>query len=76
MRDKRVSPGVRVACAERLLDRGLGKPLQTAIKATVDLRDAAMLTDNELAAIALGREIDTLDVTPSSSSSSSSEQDQ
>lgn len=58
MRDRRVLPATRVACAEKLLDRGLGKPLQTAAVAVGTLRDVHNLTDQELLAIATGQVVE------------------
>src|SRR5262249_47081441 len=54
MRDKRVNPGTRAMCANSLLDRGLGRPLQTAAIAVGTMREAAQLSDEELMAIAAG----------------------
>jgi hypothetical protein len=55
MTDKRVAASTRAFCAERLLDRGLGKPLQTAAVAIGTLRELAELTDAELMQIASGQ---------------------
>ena len=54
MRDTEAAPAARVAAANALLDRGYGKPLQSS---TVSVRrvNAREMSDDELAAIALGR---------------------
>jgi hypothetical protein len=54
MRDTAAAPAARVAAANALLDRGYWKPLQSS---TVSVRrvNAREMSDDELAAIALGR---------------------
>lgn len=55
MRSKEAPPSARVSAANALLDRGWGKP--DANLTVIRKRDAADLTDDELAAIAAGAAI-------------------
>ena len=45
MKNKRVSAGVRLACAEYLLDRGYGKPATSQFIVEVDPNDDPLLTE-------------------------------
>ena len=58
MRDKKASRNERANACEKLLDRGIGKPLQTAAIAVGTLRDLAQLSDEELMAIASGQQLE------------------
>jgi hypothetical protein len=60
MRDKKASRNERANACDKLLDRGIGKPLQTASIAVGTLRDMAQLTDEELMAIASGQTLETV----------------
>jgi hypothetical protein len=53
MGDEKAAPAARVAAANALLDRGYGKPTQLVAQALVKV-DPATLSDEELAAIAIG----------------------
>ena len=51
MDDPKASPSVRVAAAERILDRAYGKPAQFSTGQAQEFRKAVDMTDDELAAI-------------------------
>ena len=53
MRDEKAAPAARVAAANALLDRGFGKPTQP-ISQTLARVDPSTMSDEELAAIAMG----------------------
>lgn len=56
MDDPKASPSVRVAAAERILDRAYGKPAQFSTSQAQEFRKAVDMTDDELAAtVAAGR---------------------
>jgi hypothetical protein len=57
MSDAKAAPAARVAAANALLDRGYGKPTQLVAQALAKV-DPATLSDEELAAIAIGTPID------------------
>jgi hypothetical protein len=57
MGDDEAPPAARVAAANALLDRGYGKPTQLVAQALARF-DPATLSDEELAAIAIGAPID------------------
>jgi len=54
MRDPKATHSVRAFCAERILDRGLGKPVQVAAVALTDTRQLRDMSDAELLAILQG----------------------
>ena len=54
MNDPRASPTARALAAERLLDRGYGRPLNTTATVTRQVRCIRDLTDDELMRIAQG----------------------
>src|SRR5262245_58441865 len=54
MDDPKATATARAMAAERILDRGLGKPLQVSSIAMNPTKRAADMTDDELAAIAAG----------------------
>src|SRR5262245_20661688 len=54
MDDPKATATARAMAAERILDRGLGKPLQVASVAMNATKRARDMTDDELAAIAAG----------------------
>jgi hypothetical protein len=57
MDDPKASPSVRVAAAERVLDRAYGKPAQFSTGQAQEFRKAIDMSDDELAAIvAAGRD--------------------
>jgi hypothetical protein len=64
MDDPNASPTARAMAAERILDRGLGKPLQVASVAMNSTKRAADMTDDELAAIAAGVSLPTSPAEP------------
>jgi Family of unknown function (DUF5681) len=51
MNDEKAPASARAAAAEKLLDRGFGKPLQLSLTDAGPIRRASDLTDDELAAI-------------------------
>jgi hypothetical protein len=54
MRDPKASPAARALAAERILDRGYGRPPALAAVAVTDTRSVRDLTDEELMRIAAG----------------------
>src|SRR5262245_42358995 len=54
MDDPKATPTARAMAAERILDRGLGKPVQVSSVALNATKRAEDMTDDELAAIAAG----------------------
>jgi hypothetical protein len=54
MDDTKATSTARAMAAERILDRGLGKPFQTSSIAVTANKRAEDMTDDELAAIAAG----------------------
>ena len=54
MSDRKATPSARALAAERILDRGYGRPPQTNTIVAAPTRRARELTDDELAAIILG----------------------
>src|SRR5215471_543867 len=60
MRDPKASPAARALAAERILDRGYGRPPALAAVAVTDTRSVRDLTDEELMRIAAGGSLDLL----------------
>jgi hypothetical protein len=54
MDDPKATASVRAFCAERVLDRGMGKPVQVQAVAIAQTRTARDLSDAELMAIVSG----------------------
>ena len=54
MNNQKATASARAFAAERILDRGYGKPPQTNTVVATAMRAAAEMTDDELAAIAAG----------------------
>jgi hypothetical protein len=58
MRDHEAPPAARAMAADKLLDRGYGKPPQFSTGDAAKLRSALEMTDDELASIATGGSAD------------------